>query len=59
MPLTARFSVSEACELLGVCRSTLHKWTRDGVIRANRRAANLRPYYTGKAIRDCWHASLF
>lgn len=59
VPPTARFSVKQTCAILGICRNTLRRYTQNGLIKENRRMSNLRPYYTGKAIHDCWRISMF
>lgn len=48
--LTAQYTVKETCNILGVCRTTLQKYTSRGYISVKYRACNHRPYYTGKAI---------
>lgn len=59
VPQTARYSIKQTCEILGICRNTLRKYAQAGIIKENRRMANMRPYYTGKAIHDCWRVSMF
>lgn len=50
----SRYSVAQACALLGISRSTLRRHTERGFIRSNRRKSNGRPFYTGLAIMEYW-----
>lgn len=49
-----RYSVTEACALLGVHRSTLKRWTERNLIRCGFRMGNHRPFYTGREIKRLW-----
>ncbi|MCC8037767.1 MAG: helix-turn-helix domain-containing protein [Bacteroidales bacterium] len=51
---TARFTAKEAADLLGVDRSTIHRWTRERRLKKHYGRYSTRPYYEGKDIRDCW-----
>ncbi len=56
--LTGQYDTKQTCKALGICRETLRKYTEQGHIRVRHRLVNMRPYYTGKAILDCWRASM-
>lgn len=57
---TARFSISEAAEILGVHRSTLRRHTNVGPtgISCSYRKSNGRKFYTGLDIIRFWRASV-
>lgn len=50
-----RYSIEETRRLLGVARSTLLKWTKDGYIECHYHKAGLRRFYTGLDILKCWN----
>lgn len=58
---TRRYSVNEACELLGVHRNTLHRMTADGRIKCKyvKAGRKVRPVYMGREILKCWNMSLW
>lgn len=51
-----RYSIKEVTEILGISRSTLHRYTEKGVAKCGRRKANNRPFYTGKEVLRIWVA---
>lgn len=55
--LQGRYSTAETCTLLGICRSTLYKKTKDGTIPVHYRKANMRPFYIGADIIAYWNKS--
>lgn len=57
---TARFSIGEAAEILGVHRNTLRRYTNIGPtgIRCHYRKSNNRKFYTGMDIVMFWRASI-
>lgn len=57
---TARFSISEAAEILGVHRNTLRRHTNVGPtgIKCSHRKSNGRKFYTGLDIIKFWRASI-
>lgn len=49
---TGRYSVKEACELIGVkSRQTLYTYVKQGVLRARRSRANGRLFFTGRDLK--------
>ena len=49
-----RYSTNETCSKLGISRSTLTRYRKAGLITAQFRKANFRPYYTGSEITRLW-----
>lgn len=54
----ARYSLNEASEILGIHRTTLIKWAKEGKIRYGVRRSNSRKFYLGREILRCWKAQL-
>ena len=55
---TSRYNINETCELLGITRKTLAKYTKYGLIDCGFRKATMKKYYTGIAILKFWRASV-
>ncbi len=57
---TARYSIGEAAQILGVHRNTLRRYTNAGPtgITCNFRKSNGRRFYTGLDIVKFWRATL-
>ncbi len=55
---TSRYSVNETCELLGITRKTLLKYTTCGLIKCGYRKATMRKFYTGLDIMRFWMAAV-
>lgn len=49
-----RYSVTEACILLGIHRNTLERYRANNLIKAGFRMANHRKFYTGSEIKKLW-----
>lgn len=47
-----RYTVTEACKLLGIHRNTLRKYTQSGMIRCK---GTRRKYYTGTDLLKLWN----
>lgn len=43
---TSRYSINETCELLGITRKTLQKYTMFGLIKCGLRKATMKKFYT-------------
>lgn len=50
----SRYSINETCELLGITRKTLQKYTEFGLIRCGYRKATMKKFYTGLFIMKFW-----
>lgn len=48
------YSTGQTCEMLGISRNTLVKYTRAGKIRARRNTLNGRIFYIGTDIKKFW-----
>ncbi|WP_106827692.1 helix-turn-helix domain-containing protein [Parabacteroides pacaensis] len=55
---TNRYSVMQACEILGVHRNTLRNYTNQGLIKCGYRKTTARKFYTGAELLRFWRASL-
>ena len=55
---TGRYSVSEACEALGIHRNSLSSYTNSGIIKCGFRKMNGRKFYLGSEIMKFWRAQL-
>ena len=53
---TARFSTTDAANLLGIHRNTLRLHTKAGHIKCGYNRVNRRPFYLGREIRRYWRA---
>ena len=60
IPPTARYSIGQAAQILGVHRNTLRRHTNTGPtgISCNYRKSNGRKFYTGLEIVKFWRATL-
>lgn len=55
---SARYSLNEASEILGVHRCTIIKWAKEGKIRYGIRRSNSRKFYLGRELLRFWKAQL-
>ncbi len=55
---TAKYSISEVAEILGVTTATINRWTAKGMIHAGRRRLNGRRFWTGAEILRAWRAQM-
>ena len=53
---SAMYTIAETCELLGIHRDTLRKYTFAGSIRCGFRRCNGRKFYLGSEILRFWKA---
>ncbi|MDR0763049.1 MAG: DNA-binding protein [Bacteroidales bacterium] len=53
-----RYSIKKTCEMLGIHRNTLRKYTLAGVIKCGYRPPYMRKFYIGKEIVRCWKKEL-
>lgn len=56
--INSRYSINETCELLGITRKTLLKYTLYGLIKCGYRKATMRKFYTGLEITRFWRAAI-
>lgn len=54
LPKGSRYSIKETCEILGIHRNTLLKYTDSGIIKCGFRKATMRKYYSGEEITKLW-----
>lgn len=52
---TSKYSISKTAELLGVDRSTIHRWIKQKKIKREYRQATESPVITGLEIIKCWN----
>lgn len=55
---TGRYSQEETSKLLGVHRSTVIRWAKEGKIKYGIRRSNSRKFYLGREIVRCWKAQI-
>lgn len=55
---TGRYSSKETCELLGIHRQTLSKYTEKGYIKCGFRRVSMRKFYLGSEILRFWKSQL-
>ncbi len=55
---TGRYSVKETCELLGIHRNTLRRYTEEGHIKCSFRRETARKIYLGREISRFWNSQL-
>lgn len=55
---TGRYTVKQACDVLGIHRNTLRNYTDQGLIKCGFRKATYRKFYEGREILKFWKASL-
>lgn len=53
-----RYTINETCELLGIHRNVLRRYTNAGLIKCGHRAADYRKFYTGLEILRFWNRVL-
>ncbi|MDD2304497.1 MAG: helix-turn-helix domain-containing protein [Prolixibacteraceae bacterium] len=53
---TARYSTTETCKILSLCRATVLRYTNQGALRCGIRKSNGRKFYTGSDIKKFWKA---
>ena len=56
--LTARYELRDASRLLGIHKSTLLNWTKQGFIKAGVRKVNGRRCWLGSELLRCWRATV-
>lgn len=54
--LSTMYNISETCEILGIHRDTLRKYTFTGSIRCGFRRCNGRKFYLGSEILRFWRS---
>ena len=55
---TGRYSITETCNVLGIHRNSLRKYTDQGFIKCGFRKVTARKFYTGSEILRFWRAQL-
>ena len=55
---SSRYSIGETCRLLGINRSTLHRYAQKGAIERGLHKMTMKPYYTGLAILKFWNGEM-
>lgn len=55
---TARYELKDASEALGIHKTTLLNWTKQGHIKAGVRKVNGRKCWLGSEIIRCWRAMM-
>jgi predicted site-specific integrase-resolvase len=55
---TSRYSVTETCQILGIHRNTLRRYTAEGRIKMGVRKATIRKFYLGSEIMKFWQLQL-
>ena len=56
--LNGRYTVTETCNLLGIHRNTLRRYTRSGRIKLGVRKSTARKFYLGSDILNFWNRQL-
>lgn len=54
----SRYSINETCQLLGITRKTLLKYTTFGLIQCGYRRGTMRRFYTGLSIMEFWRSAV-
>ena len=54
--MNSRYELKDVAAILGVSPSTIHRWTRKGLMICQYRRANNRRVWTGKEIMRIWKA---
>lgn len=49
-----RYSINETCNLLGIHRNTLLRYTEQGIIKCGIRRSTMRKFYSGMEILKFW-----
>lgn len=55
---TKRYSTNEVCAILGVCRSTLWKYTKEDKIKCGFRRENGRRFFIGREVKRFMNAQM-
>lgn len=55
--MTGRYTVTQACQILGIHRNTLRTYTDQGLIKCGFRRVGCRKFYEGKEIIRFWKAT--
>lgn len=55
---TGRYNVTETCKALGICRNSLYKYTREGLIKCIFSRVSIRRKYLGQEILRFWKATM-
>lgn len=50
-----RYTINETCELLGIHRNTLRRYSANGLIRYNIHKSTMGKFYTGLEILRFWN----
>lgn len=58
IPKKARFSVKETAEILRISKTSLYRYVKDGLIKADVRLCNNRIFFTGGEIIKFWGSEL-
>ena len=53
-----RYAIKDACKLLGISRTTLRKWTNNGLIQAKVHPADGHLFYLGEEITRFWNQTI-
>jgi predicted site-specific integrase-resolvase len=56
--LSSRYTVSETCELLGIHRNSLRKYTLEGRIKSVVRKSTAKKFYLGSEILKFWQKQI-
>lgn len=54
----SRYTVTETCELLGIHRNSLRKYTISGRIKAGVRKSTAKKFYLGSEIINFWNKQI-
>ena len=57
IPLSARLELREAAEALGVDKSSIQRWTKDGRLACGIKKSNNRKFWLGSELIRFWKAS--
>lgn len=55
--ITGRYTVTQACQILGIHRNTLRDYTEKGLIKCGFRKVGCRKFYEGREIIRFWKAT--
>ncbi len=54
----ARLNVTQAAKALGVCRDSIYRWTKAGLLKPRFFKHSLRPRYLGKDLIRFWEQDI-
>lgn len=54
----AKYELRDAAQVLEVSKSCIAKWTERGILRANRKRANGRRFWTGAELLRLWNSQM-